>query len=1484
MNAIKKIKEIKDTKDTKDIKDIKNLFQFLKEFNKLKRRPQLDIQSFEEKLWFYEIPSERECDSIIKKIDSKEINFTEWIKIKKPKIPKEPSVPPKIEDWLKNSDRPELYDSILEPSEEEEEENKKVFLEDHPEIEKAFNDYMTEKWEPWSQEIQRLKPILRVYDKLYKIYKKYKNESETYQIVLGIGFLSSKNRDDRSVKRHIVEAPVSINFDSPTGTISVGPSEQDSELFLEMNMFTESEKPKISDEIKSKLSECSNDFWTDNIFYDCLKSWLHHYDSKGQFDKNFSEPSDYSSFSTLTLSPAIILKKRNEKAFVEFYSKVLEDIENNEEVENVSRPCFNGLFNKETTPSEKAFLNTNTNSHSTIEEKYYFPLAINEEQENIIKKLSSSNQVVVQGPPGTGKTHSIANIISHFLAKGKKILVTSQTDRALKVLKKKLPEEVQELCIEILGKDQDSLQDLRKSFSAINTKYQEQDDKESTKIIKSLNKKDDNLKGRLAQIKNKIIEARKFETKRHELFGFYKGTPAVIAKQLKQEEEKYKWITEEFNNFGDCPISNNEALSFLMSIQKIKGLEEAILKEKLGFLDKVLNPKELAEKIKQEKEQKNFIEKYANSKIIKEQNHYNKLKEDDLKQMQKHIENLCLKTKQLSNRKEKWVDFAVKDCLLDKDREWKYLYDITTETLKENEEIFSVAEKITSIKSAEPLNDLELRNHLKDFFDTYPSNNNIRWGLFARGTVRYFQRIKMNGKDISSYEEVKQLDDYFTAKRALDKLNKSWKNQGIDTERTQDRNFIRNSHIFADLCEPLEECISIHACTESVKSILNNYNIPHFQWTIDCIKEEKERLELTQFQNALKKLEDNFDKNILSLETYKNQKNQMAVKMISAITNRDLETYTNMYHSAVHLKEKQEEFSKVVSINKKLNNETFYTNIKNRVDDSAWNKKLSLFEEAWAWSQADAWLKEKINPSYLEDLNKERERLLKQQKQNMNDLIAQKAWKTCLTELTAEELSSLRGWIQAITRVGKGTGKSAERHRRTARKRMEECKTVIPAWIIPLYRVVENIKPHSPCFDVAIIDEASQTGPDGFLINYLAKQIIVVGDKEQISPDNIGVKDDDVELLKKKYLSDMKDIARDSIGRDYSYYDFCETLFKSSVQLREHFRSMPEIISFSNKISYSGTPLIPLRQYGSSRLPPLKSVYVDSAVSKVGSSSYPQNKKEAEAIVEKIQECIKDPNYQWKNFGIIVLQGKNQIKIIENELSKIDTREIEERSIHVGDPYSFQGDERDVIFLSMVIANDWSASALTKSNYKRRYNVAASRAKDQMWLFHSIELKDLSASGYRRKLLEHFDSSDKDELKAYPQEKLNEFWAAKKEVKNKSHENAPAPFDSWFELEVFLEIVNRGYHVTPQYKVSGYSIDMVITGSDRKLAVECDGEYFHSGIEAEESDFIRQARLERCGWNFWRLKDSAFRRNKEKSLEALWKLLDKMNIDPLRNN
>src|SRR5262249_41447167 len=97
----------------------------------------------------------------------------------------------------------------------------------------------------------------------------------------------------------------------------------------------------------------------------------------------------------------------------------------------------------------------------------FFPLEYNDKQKEILDRLKERFGVLVQGPPGTGKSHTIANIISSLLARGKRVLVTSQTENALKVLRDLIPPEIRSLCVSQLGSDMESKKQLNDSVVEI---------------------------------------------------------------------------------------------------------------------------------------------------------------------------------------------------------------------------------------------------------------------------------------------------------------------------------------------------------------------------------------------------------------------------------------------------------------------------------------------------------------------------------------------------------------------------------------------------------------------------------------------------------------------------------------------------------------------------------------------------------------------------------------------------------------------------------------------------------------------------------------------------------------------------------------------------------------------------------------------------------------------------------------------------------
>jgi very-short-patch-repair endonuclease len=182
------------------------------------------------------------------------------------------------------------------------------------------------------------------------------------------------------------------------------------------------------------------------------------------------------------------------------------------------------------------------------------------------------------------------------------------------------------------------------------------------------------------------------------------------------------------------------------------------------------------------------------------------------------------------------------------------------------------------------------------------------------------------------------------------------------------------------------------------------------------------------------------------------------------------------------------------------------------------------------------------------------------------------------------------------------------------------------------------------------------------------------------------------------------------------------------------------------------------------------------------------------------------------------------------------------------------------MFLSMVVDRN-SCKALSGNMFDQRFNVAASRARDRMYLVRSVKNTDLSDKDLRVSLLSHFDKplvSDGSDA-----------------------EHLIDLCESGFEREVFLRLVERGYRTIPQVKAGAYRIDMVVEGAgDTRLAIELDGDDYH-GPDRWAHDMSRQRILERAGWVFWRCFASTWSLRKEDVFEELIARLTAMGIEPM---
>jgi very-short-patch-repair endonuclease len=221
-----------------------------------------------------------------------------------------------------------------------------------------------------------------------------------------------------------------------------------------------------------------------------------------------------------------------------------------------------------------------------------------------------------------------------------------------------------------------------------------------------------------------------------------------------------------------------------------------------------------------------------------------------------------------------------------------------------------------------------------------------------------------------------------------------------------------------------------------------------------------------------------------------------------------------------------------------------------------------------------------------------------------------------------------------------------------------------------------------------------------------------------------------------------------------------------------------------------------------------------------------------------------------KSLGAIALVGEDQAWEIQRlALETVGAVELQRRRFAAGNPAQFQGDERDVIVLSRVDRPTGEPLRLRDEMlFKQRFNVAASRARDQLWLVHSLDpARDLQPADLRRRLIEHVRDPSARRRAARPDGRL-----------------APSPF----ERAVAEALAAAGFGVAPPREIGRYRVGLVVSDGRQHVAVECDGDRFLPPEQLDE-DLARQAVLERAGWTFVRVRGTRFFRDPEGALAEL---------------
>ena len=398
-------------------------------------------------------------------------------------------------------------------------------------------------------------------------------------------------------------------------------------------------------------------------------------------------------------------------------------------------------------------------------------------------------------------------------------------------------------------------------------------------------------------------------------------------------------------------------------------------------------------------------------------------------------------------------------------------------------------------------------------------------------------------------------------------------------------------------------------------------------------------------------------------------------------------------------------------------------------------------------------------------------------------------------------------------------------------------------------------------FDLIVFDEASQiTVWDAVGAIARAKNAIIVGDPKQMPPTNFfgrGAADDSDE-------ADLESILDQALGSGIKHH-----------RLTGHYRSRHEsLIAFSNS-----------HYYGNSLVTFPSAETKDSAVSfhKVNGvyskGKGRNNPIEAAAVAKEVYRRLKDPKLKKLSIGIVALNTE-QARTIEDELDTLRRKDSSiERFFQEGNDIepifvknleSVQGDERDVIILSIGYgptepgSNNMSMNfgPLNKEGGERRLNVAITRATTEVMLFASFGAELIDLSRTKATAIQHlktfFEFAEKGPI-------------ALSQAATTRH--GIDQFDSDFESAVAFKLRAKGWTVVSQVGVGKFRIDLGVVHPEKPgvylAGIECDGATYHGSPSARDRDRVRQIILEGLGWEIVRLWSTDYFLDADGSVEKI---------------
>jgi superfamily I DNA/RNA helicase len=1375
------------------------------------------------------------------------------LRVRRPTLTKAPSPPDLLADWVaKGWERPDGKVAVWNMRTRRARGAKlgpERFADD-PNRTRAFAAW-TRTWNRWAEEERPAREAMRVFEALYALHSDIEREGERIELVLGDGRLLWTTPEGR-IDHPVLLQRVDLVFDPNIPEFRVVDSDRAAELagplLLAGGTLSGDKLNELQEELEAGgYHPLAGD--ETSVFLRRLVSQL---GPTGALRPDIDESGEYEG--PVVVRDAWLLVRDRAAGFSEACDRVLEDLEREQELP----PSLTRIVGVEPPPGPR------NGQGQGVEDLLLSKLA-NAEQVEIARALERHGAVLVQGPPGTGKSHTIANLVGHLVAHGKRVLVTSYTTKALRVLRDQIVEELRPLCVSVLDNDLEGRAQMEQAVRGIVHRLSTSTEERLAGELDSLTVERRKLVEEVERLTQELRAAREAEYLPIKVGNGEEVSPADAARQVGDQAHRLGWLPGPIPADAPVPMTEAELRELYASNDVISPDEEQQLGERLPEGTDVPHPSEV----------RADIELIQSKKKVESGRYWRRapLQGDaaQLASAKRAVEQLAGTIAGLTPWQRQLV--AAGHAGGTEEQLWRQL----AEQVRATHSLWQEA-KLLLLENAPTIDPKVPREGLSAVFAELHARATARRSLTGVTTLfKVNWRTVLEGCRVNGQQPKEP--DHFAALAALAEVEAARADLALRWSRQAEpaglpaftslpdppeptladyvQQFERLLSLWSEKwaqTEPLLYALGLNWSSLRADEIARSTPTTPFESDLHIAAGPlrtslDERLQGVGRLEALRKLK-------ALAEQLGGWKLGVCQALRTAINELDPHAYEREYRRLDDLWRKTEVLKRRRELLAKVAQTApqWALAVERRRGIHGAPMAPRDLAAAWRWRQLEQELDRRAE---MDDRSLAGRLEAKQQqlREATIELVDHAAWLAQLRRTDLEARQALIGWADTQRKIGKGTGKRAPALQRKARELLTRAREAVPVWIMPLARVAESFDARHAKFDVVIVDEASQCDLLGLLALFLGRGAVIVGDHEQVSPSAIGETVEDTQALISQFLGGIPNSHL--YDGQTSVYDLARQSFGGTIGLREHFRCVPDIIEFSNQLSYNGE-IRPLRDPNAARRPHLVEYQVPPMLEPGRRGKI--NDAEAKVVAALAAAAMGLPEYEGKTFGAISLLGDEQAGRIQELIQQlVPLAELDRRRFVSGNPAQFQGDERDVVFLSMVDVSEGRPLPMQERlSFKQRYNVGASRARDQLWLVHSLDpARDLQQNDLRRKLIEH--------------------------VRHPNARSASAGMrpraQSPLEMEVTDRLSAMGFGIEPLVDIGGHRIDIVVSDGQRHVAIACEGDRLKSAERIAE-DMARQAVLERVGWRFIQVRATRFFRDRDGVMDAVARELRRLGVEP----